>query len=370
MTPLRFPLPEARLRRRPGVYLALTLLTGVLQVLAALACMHDPPRLAAGVTGVALSAAMVGLSLRRPLPEDHIHRLAVTLALVWLMTEAALMVWHGGVLSPQQLTNAAITSALALTLLPPRQAVPVVAMVYGLLLVLVLTIPGSDLILLLMNMVLAGLMGFMSVYGRQVSVAQARSAWLQDLAFRDPLTGLANRHMADEELRALELAQGALAPEQSAGAVGDAALLILDLDDFKRINDSLGHARGDQALVHVARLIEGQLRPGDTAARWGGEEFLVILRGVSREQARAVGERMLQAVQNTPLPGFPHLTLSGGGAMLEEAPDHAALLDLADRRLYAAKHAGRARSVWSEDEVLAAYALFPTPREATRSRGP
>ena len=47
-----------------------------------------------------------------------------------------------------------------------------------------------------------------------------------------------------------------------------------------------------------------------------------------------------------------------------------ALLDLADRRLYAAKHAGRARSVWSEDEVLAAYALFPTPREATRSRGP
>lgn len=361
MAPFRFPLSDAQLRRRPGVYLALTLLTGVLQVLATLACRHDPPRLAAGVTGVALSAAMVGLSLSRPLPADRIHRLAVILALVWLLTEAALMVWHGGVLSPQQLTNAAITSALALTLLPPRQAVPVVAMVYGLLLVLVLTIPGSDLILLLMNMVLAGLMGFMSFYGRQVSVAQARSAWLQDLAFRDPLTGLANRHVADEELRALGLDRGA------AGQGAGAALMLLDLDHFKRINDSLGHVRGDEALVHVGRLIESQLRPGDTAARWGGEEFLVILRGVGREQARAVGERILQAVEGAPLPGFPHLTLSGGGAMLEEAPDHAALLELADRRLYAAKHAGRARSVWSEDEVLAAYALSHAPRSATRS---
>ena len=362
-----FPPDDAQARRRPRVYLGLTLLTATLQVLAALACLGDPPRLAAGVTGVALSMTMVWLSLRRPLPEDRIHRLAVSLALVWLLTEAALMVLRGAVLTPQQLTNAAITSVLALTLLPLRQALSVVAAVYGLLLVLVLLIPGSDLIHLLMNMVLAGLMGFMSVYGRQISVAQARSAWLQDLAFRDPLTGLANRHVADEELRALAQAAGGERPDRRAGTQESAALLMLDLDHFKHINDSLGHTRGDQVLVHVARLIRKQLHPGDTAARWGGEEFVVILRGVSREQARAVGERILHAVESTPLPGFPHLTLSVGGAMLEEAPEHTALLDLADRRLYAAKHAGRARAVWSEDELLAAYALAPTPAGATRS---
>ena len=334
--------PAPRAPRLGLVYLLLTGLTAVLQALAAYVCWQagDPVRFFTALLGVALALAMLALSLRRPLPELAVNRLAVSLATLWLGVETALALPSEAPVRQHLLTNAAITAVLAFTLLPIRQSAPLVTLIYVFLVGIALQSPGTDHVYLLMNVLLVGLIGFMSVYGRQVSVERARSAWLQELAFRDPLTGVANRHIADDELDTLM--------DPAAGPPGDVAIAVLDLDHFKSINDTLGHVRGDQALVHIARLVEAHLRPGDTLARWGGEEFLVILRGVGREEARARIEGVLETVKVQRLRGFPPITLSAGGAMLTEAPDRTTLLSLADRRLYVAKNAGRDQAVWED----------------------
>lgn len=334
--------PAPRAPRLGLVYLLLTGLTAGLQSLAAYVCWQagDPVRFSTALLGVALALAMLALSLRRPLPDLPINRLAVSLATLWLVVETALALPSEAPVRQHLLTNAAITAVLAFTLLPIRRSAPLVTLIYVFLVGVALQSPGTDHVYLLMNVLLVGLIGFMSVYGRQVSVERARSAWLQELAFRDPLTGVANRHIADDELDTLMA--------RPDGPPADVAITVLDLDHFKSINDTLGHVRGDQALVHVARLIESHLRPGDTLARWGGEEFLVILRGVDRAEAQARIEDILMALRAHRLRGFPAITLSGGGAMLPEAQGRTALLNLADRRLYVAKGAGRNRAVWED----------------------
>ncbi len=162
---------------------------------------------------------------------------------------------------------------------------------------------------------------------------------------RDALTGASSRRHAQTVLAA-------------AGAEGrfNGALLMIDLDHFKQINDRLGHAAGDHVLTEVARRILHSLRPQDLVARWGGEEFLVYAADMNRDEADALAGRLLQAVAGRPvaLPaaGAPPLrvTASIGHAVFPLAPHGVAVgaeqaINLVDMALYSAKGQGRHRAV-------------------------
>jgi diguanylate cyclase (GGDEF)-like protein len=159
----------------------------------------------------------------------------------------------------------------------------------------------------------------------------------------DPLTGVANRRVLPE-----------LLDRRVAG--GDEALgvLLLDIDRFKRVNDGLGHAAGDVVLIEVARRIRATIREQDAVARVGGEEFLVLLDGMSDPGAlRALGERIRTAIGGTAISAQNAsivVTASIGCALSGmEHRSGGSLLAAADRALYAAKRAGRDRVVVAGD---------------------
>jgi diguanylate cyclase (GGDEF)-like protein len=150
---------------------------------------------------------------------------------------------------------------------------------------------------------------------------------LADMAATDPLTGLPNRRILDAEL------EHALATDDGAGV----CVAMLDLDHFKRFNDVHGHQAGDRLLKEAAAAWRGHLRPGDVLARWGGEEFALLLPACDADGAQLVVERLRAA-----LPGGQ--TCSAGIAEWDRAESLGALLHRADNALYAAKRDGRNRS--------------------------
>ena len=126
------------------------------------------------------------------------------------------------------------------------------------------------------------------------------------------------------------------------------ALLMIDADNFKTINDLYGHDIGDEALTTLARSIRSVLRAGDLIGRMGGEEFGVFLPGIDQPAAELVAERIRRAVQLAQFAprGQPYLlTVSIGGAVFAGRTNFAELFRIADQRLYGAKHSGRNRSV-------------------------
>ncbi len=192
------------------------------------------------------------------------------------------------------------------------------------------------------SLVLAFVVVLLSALGF-ILMAKARAdAALHHLAMHDGLTGLANRRAV---VQALErgLAQAARS--------GDGyALLLLDIDQFKLINDSHGHLTGDLVLRELAARLRGCVRAQDMAGRYGGEEFMVLLPGTSAEGARTVAEALRRTVQEQPFAGERGAiaaTVSVGLGAIEagggDAPDATALIASADRALYAAKAGGRNR---------------------------
>jgi diguanylate cyclase (GGDEF)-like protein len=153
----------------------------------------------------------------------------------------------------------------------------------------------------------------------------------------DELTGAFNRrHFA-------ETAAEALAEDRSG-----CALLMLDADHFKQINDAHGHLVGDAVLVELARRLQDELRPTDCLARWGGEEFAVLLRGVaSDDELDRLAQRLRHTVARTPMAaaaGRLRLTISIGAVRAGGVHDTLdSLIEAADRCLYVAKHLGRDR---------------------------
>lgn len=161
---------------------------------------------------------------------------------------------------------------------------------------------------------------------------------LFDLATTDTLTGCANRrHLFERAHQALALAHRSSQP---------LSLLIADLDHFKRVNDTYGHAGGDKVLVAAAKAYAAHVRTSDILARIGGEEFAILMPGTDREGGRILAERLRQAVAETVVDmdgKAVRATTSVGLATLEKAETFEALFARADAALYGAKHAGRNR---------------------------
>ncbi|WP_317704252.1 diguanylate cyclase [Methylomarinovum caldicuralii] len=160
---------------------------------------------------------------------------------------------------------------------------------------------------------------------------------LEQLAHTDFLTGLPNRRYAIERLNQ-ELAE-------SRRGGRPLSVMILDLDHFKRINDTLGHEAGDRVLVHSARILRETLRSCDVACRFGGEEFLVIAPDTDSHDGKRLAERLCHAIAaNQPeLPLPAPLTVSIGLATASPGEDVKTLIHRADVALYHSKEQGRNR---------------------------
>ena len=173
-----------------------------------------------------------------------------------------------------------------------------------------------------------------------ISPHKSIEAELQVFATTDSLTQLSNRRWFLVQLEA-ELNNVQRKAEHSA------ALLMLDLDHFKKINDQWGHTVGDQVLRHFAKLLRAQLRISDTAGRLGGEEFAVVLSNADTPKAVKFAERLQEELKNAPLihDGQPiHMTVSVGIAAITPSDDKVEVsLSRSDIALYRAKRNGRDR---------------------------
>ncbi|MFN3765435.1 MAG: GGDEF domain-containing protein [Aliihoeflea sp.] len=160
---------------------------------------------------------------------------------------------------------------------------------------------------------------------------------LAELASTDDLTKCLNR-------RALIANVERILEQRDRTAQG--ALLVIDADHFKQVNDRYGHHQGDLALIRIASIVRSCVRQGDLVGRMGGEEFAVLLEGVGADQAVHIAERIRRAVEATPLciDGSEHrLTISVGCAAFSGPARFRDLFSLADQRLYDAKRQGRNR---------------------------
>jgi diguanylate cyclase (GGDEF)-like protein len=196
-----------------------------------------------------------------------------------------------------------------------------------------------------------------AVAERSAELAQANRE-LREASLTDVLTGLRNRRyfdaaIADEESRARRAHSPR--PGEPRSASPDLVLYIVDLDHFKEVNDTWGHATGDRVLVETARRLSRVVRHSDLLIRWGGEEFLVVSRDARRAEGEHLARRILDAVGGTPFDvgegqetrrtcsvgwaPFPWIPEQAGGE------DHRPVLRLADRALYQAKREGRNRAI-------------------------
>ncbi|UGQ47448.1 GGDEF domain-containing protein [Massilia endophytica] len=175
----------------------------------------------------------------------------------------------------------------------------------------------------------------------QLRRRQKLGEFYRQLSMVDGLTGLQNRAWLNDVLPSLV----ANAHETQRPL----SLIMIDIDHFKRFNDTHGHLQGDHALRTAARVLSGALRPSDFAVRYGGEEMMVILPDTSDTVASGVAqrlcERMRQAVvfENTQQMPLPHITASFGVACLGAGQDEQDLIAAADGALYRAKEGGRDR---------------------------
>ncbi|TBV05475.1 GGDEF domain-containing protein [Phytopseudomonas dryadis] len=193
----------------------------------------------------------------------------------------------------------------------------------------------------LVTALLASVLSFIFAYRTQHQREQ-----LQAWATRDPLTGARNRRVMNEELKI------AVASQRRHRA--SSAVLLMDLDHFKQINDRFGHQAGDQVLVNFVELLGQHSREEDRLFRFGGEEFLLLLPNTDMNGLRSAARHLqTQIAERLTSPGGA-VTVSMGGAVLLSGEQWESWLQRADRQLYQAKSAGRNRTLIDETQHIPA----------------
>ncbi|MDF2176904.1 GGDEF domain-containing protein [Aliiglaciecola sp. CAU 1673] len=172
----------------------------------------------------------------------------------------------------------------------------------------------------------------------------------------DELTGLMNRKTFEESVAKLCNQGHSVADEDFENdkrhyKFSNNWLVIIDVDHFKNINDQYGHLYGDEVLILLSRLLKQSFRSEDLLFRFGGEEFVIILRSLSRDHCEAVLERLRQQICNTKFAKVPMVSVSMGVVELDLNVFHATLVDYADQALYYSKRNGRNRITFFEDMV-------------------
>jgi len=158
-----------------------------------------------------------------------------------------------------------------------------------------------------------------------------KSERLEKIASTDTLTGLLNRRKLEHVFR-------------HPGLSGKKVLLVIDIDFFKKVNDDFGHDKGDSVLVQFSSILSSLIRESDSCYRWGGEEFVAVLRELSLEEAIIISERVRTSVQNADFGLLRPITVSIGlSASLEDREPLESMLARADRAMYRAKNKGRNR---------------------------
>ncbi len=179
----------------------------------------------------------------------------------------------------------------------------------------------------LVTCLLASFLSFIFAYR-----TQHQHARLEQLAAHDPLTSAYNRRVMAEELRKA-------AQDRRSGRIY--SLLIMDLDHFKRINDSFGHSAGDQVLIDFVSIVRSMIRENDMLFRHGGEEFAILLPDTNQEGLRTIADAIQKAVFSKLSSPAGSVSVSIGGATLTASTNWEDWINRADEQLYLAKEAGR-----------------------------
>jgi diguanylate cyclase (GGDEF)-like protein len=235
----------------------------------------------------------------------------------------------------------------------PGKALLAMLLVLGSLATYALSVPGTvfeshyQMVSFLVTNLLASIMSFIFAYRTNNQRDQ-----LQLLSVLDPLTGARNRRAMNEELKI------AASVQRRHGV--SYAVLVMDLDHFKQINDNHGHLAGDQVLIDFVELIKRCSRKADRLFRFGGEEFLLLLPNTDLASLRIAAEHLqTQVAEQLKSPGGP-VSMSSGGAALHHDEHWEALLQRADSCLYQAKDAGRNRAVIADSAETASQTYSKT----------
>ena len=175
-----------------------------------------------------------------------------------------------------------------------------------------------------------------------------RIALLEEMAFRDPLTGLLNRRGFDDEFNKIISLIHREEDKRDFSPVKSMGIIMLDVDFFKKVNDKLGHSVGDVVLQTIGSVIRKIFRISDILCRWGGEEFVILLPNLSKSKLMCLAEKLRAQVETLEYE-IPKLrtTVSMGVAYVDEQTDLDSFIKQADLALYKAKETGRNKIVAS-----------------------
>lgn len=175
------------------------------------------------------------------------------------------------------------------------------------------------------------------IFGNVSEQQKKYISWLYDLATHDEKTGLYNNKFFESILE-MEIEKAQRGQEKLC-------LFIIDIDFFKKVNDTYGHIKADEFLIRLAKILQEQLRKSDVAARFGGEEFFILLPQTSIEKAKKITARLRTAIKTDNVLKRHGITVSGGLTRYIEKDTKKSFMERADKAMYKAKDAGRDRFV-------------------------
>ncbi len=293
-----------------------------------------PPPHGEAVFGALVCGSLIALLRRRRIPLLWIDYGVLAAASVGVAFELLIAFVSPDALLPRLYFIGVFLFVAAFSILPVRLAALYSVVLYAVFVVLTLKKAGDPTLLIEVALIVL-LIAHLSVFGQRVNAERTEARIFQVLAETDALTGLTNRRAMYPRLEQVPL----------SGARTSSAALLLDIDHFKQVNDVYGHPTGDLVLQCFAAALQAAVRPGDVVARWGGEEFLILLSGVDEDSALDAACRILEAVRRCAMPAGLRITASCGVAHARQMASAAEWLSQVDALLYAAKHAGRDRAV-------------------------